>query len=158
MSRESPRPSRNHLFPLDANRGRLFSPKSAMGWSRSRDIIDFSALQDALLLSKAGFGQERKFATPSTHHEAKAMESEKWVVGDEYDEAAFARLKRALGNLQYSARDQWNAVAGSQDIQHWMAVGPGGQLKIESETYVGLSVEGLSSLIADLKAQYEQTV
>jgi hypothetical protein len=86
------------------------------------------------------------------------MESEKWVVGDEYDEAAFARLKRALGNLQYSARDQWNAVAGSQDIQHWMAVGPGGQLKIESETYVGLSVEGLSSLIADLKAQYEQTV
>jgi hypothetical protein len=37
-------------------------------------------------------------------------------------------------------------------------VGPGGQLTIESETYVGLSVEGLSSLIADLQAQYERTI
>jgi hypothetical protein len=86
------------------------------------------------------------------------MQSEKWVVGGEYDEVAFARLKRALGDLQYSVRDQWNAVVGSQDIQHWTAVGPGGQLEIESETFVGLSVEGLSSLIAHLKAQYEQTV
>jgi hypothetical protein len=86
------------------------------------------------------------------------MQAEKWVVGDEYDEAAFARLKRALGDLQYSVRDHWNGVAGSQDIQHWTAVGPGGQITIESETYVGLSVEGLPSLIADLKAQYGQTV
>lgn len=91
------------------------------------------------------------------HHEAQSMQTEKWVVGDEYDEVALARLKRALGDLQYSVRDQWNAVAGSQDIQHWMAVGPGGQFKIESETYVGLSVEGLSSLIVDLRARYEQT-
>jgi hypothetical protein len=63
-----------------------------------------------------------------------------------------------LGNLGYSVRDQWNAVAGSQDIQHWTVVVLRGPLKIESETYVGLSVEGFSSLIADLKAQYEQTV
>ena len=86
------------------------------------------------------------------------MQAKKWVVGDEYDEAAFARLKRALGDLQYSVRDRWTGVAGSQDIQHWTAVSPGGQLTIESETYIGLSVEGLSSLIADLKARYEQTV
>lgn len=70
------------------------------------------------------------------------MQAEKWVVGDEYDEAAFARLKRALGDLQYSVRDRWNGVAGSQDIQHWTAVGPGGQLTIESETYVGLRLKG----------------
>ncbi|THC39425.1 hypothetical protein [Massilia sp. Mn16-1_5] len=86
------------------------------------------------------------------------MQANKWVVGDEYDEAAFARLKRALGDLQYSVRDHWNGVAGSQEIQHWTAVGSRGQLTIESETYVGLSVEGLSSLIADLKVQYEQTL
>jgi hypothetical protein len=85
------------------------------------------------------------------------MQAKKWVVGDEYDEAAFTRLKRALGDLQYSVRDHWNGVAGSQDIQHWTAVGPSGELTIESETYVGLSVEGLPSLIADLQAQYEQT-
>jgi hypothetical protein len=86
------------------------------------------------------------------------MQAEKWVVGDEYDEAAFVRLKHALSELQYAVRDNWNGVAGSQDIQHWTAAGPGGQLTIESETYVGLSVEGTPSLIADLKARYEQTV
>lgn len=86
------------------------------------------------------------------------MQARKWVVGDEYDEVAFARLKRALGDLQYSVRERWDAVAGSQDIQHWTAVGPGGQLTIESETYVGLSVEGIPSLIVDLQAQYEKTI
>jgi hypothetical protein len=85
------------------------------------------------------------------------MQLEKWVVGNEYDEVALARLKRALGNLRYSVRNQWGGVAGSQDIQSWTAVGPGGQLTIESETYVGLSIEGLPSLIAKVKAQYEQT-
>jgi hypothetical protein len=34
--------------------------------------------------------------------------------------------------------------------------GPKGQLKIESETYVGLSVEGPPSLIAELEAQYKK--
>jgi hypothetical protein len=62
------------------------------------------------------------------------MQLEKWVVGDEYDEVAFARLKRALGDLQYAVRDQWSGMAGSQDTAHWTAVGPGGQLRIESET------------------------
>jgi len=86
------------------------------------------------------------------------MQAEKWVVGDEYDEVVFASLKRALSDLQYAVRDQWGGLAGSQDIQHWTVVGPGGQLKIESETYVGLSVEGHPALIAELKAQYEETV
>jgi hypothetical protein len=49
-------------------------------------------------------------------------------------------------------------VARSQDIQHWAAVGPGGQLKIESETYIGLSVEGPPLLIAELKAKYERSL
>ena len=86
------------------------------------------------------------------------MQSEKWVVGDEYDEAAFAQLKRALSDLQYTVRDLWSGMVGSQDIRQWTAMGPGGQLKIESETYVGLSVEGLSSLVAELQAQYEKAV
>jgi hypothetical protein len=44
------------------------------------------------------------------------MRAEKWVVGDENDQAAFARLKRALGDLRSFGRDHWNGVAGSQDI------------------------------------------
>jgi hypothetical protein len=71
---------------------------------------------------------------------------------------AFARLTRALSDLQYTVRDQWSGMAGSQDIRQWTAVGPGGQLKIESETYVGLSVEGLSSSVAELQAQYVKAV
>lgn len=86
------------------------------------------------------------------------MELKIWVVGDEYEEAAFARLKRALGELKYCFQDQWEGVAGSQDVRHWTVVGPGGKLTIESETYVGLSVEGPRSLIADLQARYEQAV
>lgn len=86
------------------------------------------------------------------------MQAKKWVIGNEYDEVAFSRLKRALGNLRYSVHDQWSGLAGSQDIQHWTVVGPGGQLTIERETYIGLSVEGLPSLIAEVQAQYEQTV
>jgi hypothetical protein len=86
------------------------------------------------------------------------MDARKWVVADEYDEVAFARLKQALRDLQYSVLDQWNGVAGSQDIHHWTAVGPGGQLTIESETYIGLSVVGFSSLITALQAQYERTL
>ena len=85
------------------------------------------------------------------------MQVRKWIGGDEYDEVAFACLKRALSELHYFIRDQWDGVTGSQDIHRWTAVGPSGRLTIESETYVGLSVEGLSSLVADLQAQYVRT-
>jgi hypothetical protein len=57
------------------------------------------------------------------------MQAEKWLVGDEYDEVVFARLMRALSDLQYAVRDQWGALAGSQDMQQGTAAGPGGQLK-----------------------------
>jgi hypothetical protein len=86
------------------------------------------------------------------------MQTRKWVVGDEYDEVVFARLKRALGDLHYSVEDQWSGLAGSQDIHQWRAVSPAGQLIIESETYVGLSVDGPPSLIGDHQARYEQTL
>lgn len=86
------------------------------------------------------------------------MQLEKWVVGAEYDEVAFVRLKRALSDLQYAVRGQWSGMAGSQDIQHWTVAGPKGQLTVESETYMGLSVEGFSSLVSELQAQYEKTV
>lgn len=85
------------------------------------------------------------------------MQTEKWVVGEEYDDAAFVRLKHALRYLQYDVRDQWSGMAGSQDIQQWTVVSHNGQLVIESETYVGISVEGPTSLVAELRAQYKQT-
>ncbi|TFW31853.1 hypothetical protein [Massilia horti] len=86
------------------------------------------------------------------------METAKWVVGEEYDEVAFLRLKSALHHLQYDVQDQWSGLAGSQDVQQWTVVSPKGQLVIESETYVGLSVEGLSPLVSELRAVYEHAV
>jgi hypothetical protein len=50
-------------------------------------------------------------------------------------------LKHALGDLQYSVQDHWSVVAGSQDIQQWMAMGPGGQLSIKSKTYVAFPLK-----------------
>ncbi|MGZ5545466.1 MAG: hypothetical protein ACXWIU_12390 [Limisphaerales bacterium] len=76
---------------------------------------------------------------------------------ERYDEVVFARLRRALGDLQYPIRDQWNGVAAFQDLRHWAAVGFSGPLKIASESYVGLSVEGLSLLIADLNGSMKKT-
>lgn len=86
------------------------------------------------------------------------MHAEKWIVGEEYDEVAFARLKRALTRLQYDVRDQFIAIAGSQDIQQWSVVSPKGRLVIERETYVGLSVEAIPSLMAELKAEYARHI
>lgn len=62
------------------------------------------------------------------------MLTEKWVVGEEYDEVAFARLKRALGFLQYEIRERSSGVAGSQDIQQWTVGSSKGRLVIENET------------------------
>jgi len=58
------------------------------------------------------------------------MQTKKWMVADECNELAIARLRDTLSSLQYSIQDQWNGVAGSQDIHHWTAVGPSGQLII----------------------------
>lgn len=86
------------------------------------------------------------------------MQLEKWVVGEEYDEVALERLKRALKDLQYTVQDRWSAIVGSQDIQSWTMDGPRGRLMVERETYIRLWVEGSSSLISELQAQYEKAV
>ena len=49
-------------------------------------------------------------------------------------------------------------MAGSQDIYQWTADCLNGRLVIERETYIGLSVEGPMTLVAELRSQYEQVV
>ncbi len=82
------------------------------------------------------------------------MELEKWLVGDEYDDVALARLRSALLASGYDLGDQWSAIAGSQDISHWETHGPGGSLTIEVETYRGITVEGSSALVSALRAVF----
>lgn len=84
------------------------------------------------------------------------METVQWVVGAEYDKEALARLQEALQSLGYIVRDEWQAVAGSQDIAHLEVSGPNGTLTVKTETYAGLSVEGSSSAVEQLKQRHAQ--
>ena len=84
------------------------------------------------------------------------METAHWIVGAEYDEEALARLGQALRSLGYGLHDEWQGVAGSQDTSHWELSGPHGVLTVESETYVGLSVEGPSRAVDQLRVLYQQ--
>ena len=85
------------------------------------------------------------------------MSSEQWIVGDEYDEALFAALGKALHTLGYVIGERSSGVAGSQEISTWVANGPNGALTIEAETYIGLSVNGDPRLLSELKSQFAAT-
>lgn len=80
-----------------------------------------------------------------------------WVVGPEHDENVFRRLGAALRALGFGLGDEWRGVAGSQDVSHWELDSPGGSLVVESETYVGLSVQGPAELVHRLRRQFEAT-
>jgi hypothetical protein len=69
-------------------------------------------------------------------------EVETWVVGPEYEGAHFDRLRMALKTLGYRTVDNSWGVGGSQELRTWDITGPGGSLRVEAETYMGLSVSG----------------
>jgi hypothetical protein len=83
------------------------------------------------------------------------MESVKWVVGAEYDDAVLAGLGEALRNLGFEMTDNWAGMAGSQDIAHWNFRCPDGSLVVEVETYVGVTVEGPPWLVSALRAAFQ---
>lgn len=78
------------------------------------------------------------------------------MVGPEHDEKVFRRLAAALRALGFSLGDQWRGLAGSQEVSHWELQSPGGSVVVESETYVGVSVEGPAELVQRLRQQYEK--
>ena len=84
------------------------------------------------------------------------MISEKWIVGSEYDEKLFQALKSSLVALGFMLDSKWDAIVGSQDITSWKLVNSKGELTIESETYIGLSVTGTASLVQELKQQFSK--
>jgi hypothetical protein len=80
---------------------------------------------------------------------------ETWTAGAEYDETARERLRAAIESLGYRPKEQWWGVGGSQEITHVELVGPAGQIEVEAETYVGLTVKGDSNAIAEIRMAME---
>ena len=85
------------------------------------------------------------------------MSTTSWVAGSEYKPEVLAKLGAAMRSLGYELHDSWDGVAGSQDIAHWEVMGPRGLLTIESETYIGVTVEGPTALVAELRRAFELT-
>jgi hypothetical protein len=86
------------------------------------------------------------------------MSAEHWIVGPEHDEALFARLGVVLSKLGYRLGSSWDGVGGSQEISHWEIAGLGGNLVVESETYIGLSVSGPAELVSVVREHFSRVL
>jgi hypothetical protein len=80
---------------------------------------------------------------------------ETWNAGPEYDNAIQRRLKTVLHDLGYRPSDQWCGVGGSQEISHWRFTGALGDLTVEAETYVGLTITGPDVAVSEVRARME---
>ena len=81
------------------------------------------------------------------------MGIETWVVGAEYDKALFMALGSALRELGCKLEDDSWGIAGSQERARWVVESSLGQLVVEAETYVGLSVSGPVEAVDALRLQ-----
>jgi hypothetical protein len=81
---------------------------------------------------------------------------ETWVVGAEHDEALFVALGAALRKLGCTPEDDAWGVAGSQELSRWVLKSSFGELVVEAETYVGLSVSGPVEAVNALRLQMAQ--
>jgi hypothetical protein len=82
------------------------------------------------------------------------MQMTTWLVGPEYDETIFKRLGNALSSMGFKTSDHWEGLAGSQEIQNWKFICNSGELTVEAETYVGLSVKGSPELVQQVRECY----
>ena len=70
------------------------------------------------------------------------------LLGDEYDDALFARLCNAVERLGGSIKDREWVLGGSQEVATFEIELPDGRLQAIAETYVGLSLNGPEALVA----------
>ena len=82
------------------------------------------------------------------------MKDERWIVGAEYDGRLFAALGTSLRALGYNVDAESWGVGGSQEVSSWKVRGPKGNLLVEAETYIGLSVCGEPDLVGELRRHF----
>jgi hypothetical protein len=70
------------------------------------------------------------------------MESELWIIGNEYDPTLVKNVRKVLKDIGYEETDSWAGVGGSQEIMYIEYLGREGRLILENETYIGLSLQG----------------
>ena len=81
-----------------------------------------------------------------------------WTVGPEFDGPHFAQLRVALTTLEYSRSEGSWGVAGSQELASSVWTGPSGSVRIEAETFIGLTVTGPAQSVAALRSAYDRAV
>jgi hypothetical protein len=75
------------------------------------------------------------------------------LLGDEYDHALIARTWTLLTAMGARRTDALGFVAGSQEVSIQIWDLDGASLRFEAETYMGFSVEGPATLVADLASR-----
>lgn len=75
------------------------------------------------------------------------MEPTTIILGKEYDADVRRLLFRVLHDLNAKLVSEEHAVAGSQDLEILSFRVGGEPLVVESETYIGLSIQGEKSLV-----------
>jgi hypothetical protein len=74
------------------------------------------------------------------------------VIGAEYDDDLRDVLGRVLRQAGAERKSRQHAVVGSQEIETWWYRIGRHRLKVEAETYIGLSLRGAGSLVEQLAA------
>jgi hypothetical protein len=69
------------------------------------------------------------------------------IIGDEYDDVLKVRLLSALREMGGVPTRFQSCLGGSQEIGEMLVAIEGQEIRIESETYVGLSISGNAQLI-----------
>ena len=85
------------------------------------------------------------------------MDTAEWLVGEEYDDLAFARLGLALRSLGTTPQESTWGIAGSQEISEWTIDLPEGRILVKAETYIGLTVAGPKTAVDHVRQAYEAT-
>jgi hypothetical protein len=69
------------------------------------------------------------------------------ILGDEFDDLLRGKLVQQLKTMGAILKDHDWAVVGSQEIDTYLVTIENQELRIESETFVGLSITGASGLV-----------